>query len=58
MAENLNNNNTAGNSASNMQQEIPATSTWVTVNTSTTENIARMEISKSEDFDLVIKTRQ
>lgn len=58
MAENLNNNNIAGNSASNEQQEIPTTSTWVTVNTSTTENVARMEISKSEDFDLVIKTRQ
>ena len=33
-------------------------STWVTVNTSTSQNVTSMEISKSNDYDKIInKTR-
>ncbi len=38
------------------QSEQPVqTSIWTTVNTSTTDNVERLEIRKSEDFDRVVK---
>lgn len=43
------------NSNSEQSEQPVQTSIWTTVNTSTTDNVERLEIRKSEDFDRVVK---
>lgn len=52
MADNTNSN---GSSDSLNNGQVPAASIWATVNTSTTENVVRMEITKSDDYDRIVK---
>lgn len=52
--QNIRNSNTT----QNVVPVQPTTSTWVTVNTSTSSNVTSMEISKSEDYDRVIKSNK
>lgn len=54
--QNISNSNTTQNAVP--VQPTTTTSTWVTVNTSTSSNVTSMEISKSEDYDRVIKSNQ
>jgi hypothetical protein len=49
-----NTNNTQATSTAIQPTNTP-NSTWVTVNTSTSTNVLQMEISKSLDFDKVVK---
>jgi hypothetical protein len=57
MADNNSNNQhtSSNNNISSAPSEPLNGSTWGTVNTSTTINVERLEIRKSDDYDKIIK---
>lgn len=50
-------NNTHNNPKINPPASVPV-STWITVNTSTSQNVTSMEISRSQDYDRIINKPQ